>query len=64
MEAKKVIKPKSGKTRTARQDKTAVSTKAIRKRAYEIYLEREPGEGTPEDDWYRAEEELYSDPGF
>lgn len=36
----------------------------IRKRAFSIYMAREPHEGTPEDDWRKSEEELYSDLGF
>jgi hypothetical protein len=30
----------------------------IQKRAYEIYLQREPNSGTPEDDWKKAELEV------
>ena len=40
-----------------------ISKQEIRQRAYELYLNREPHSGTPEEDWFRAEEELYSDPG-
>ena len=43
---------------------SGISDEDIRKRAYEIYLERESHEGTPEDDWKKSEEELYSDLGF
>lgn len=30
----------------------------IRKRAYEIYLERQGAPGSPQDDWLKAESEL------
>ena len=41
-----------------------ITKEDIRKRAYDIYMERESHEGTPEDDWKKSEEELYSDLGF
>lgn len=43
---------------------SGITDEDIRTRAYEIYLERESHEGTPEDDWKKSEEELYSDLGF
>jgi hypothetical protein len=30
----------------------------VKKRAYEIYLERDPSFGTPEEDWWKAEREI------
>jgi Protein of unknown function (DUF2934) len=30
----------------------------IQTRAYEIYLTRDPGQGSPEDDWWKAEREI------
>ena len=64
MKEGKVRKRKAKGTKSAGQDLPGITKKAIRKRAYEIYIGREPHEGTPEDDWFRAEEELYSDPGY
>lgn len=49
---------------SGRKPRARVSHEDISKRAYEIYLQREPNEGSPESDWFRAEEELYSDPGI
>ena len=36
----------------------------IKKRAFEIYKNRIPENGSADDDWFRAEEELLSDPGY
>jgi hypothetical protein len=36
----------------------------VRKRAYEIYLNRKGRHGSPDDDWRKAEEELMSEPGY
>lgn len=46
------------------QGKRKITKNDIRKRAYEIYLGRSPDEAYPEDDWFMAEEELYSAPGY
>ena len=35
-----------------------MSEEEVRARAYELYLQRHPHGGTPEEDWYRAEAEL------
>ena len=35
-----------------------MSEEQVRARAYELYLERRGNGGTPEEDWYRAEQEL------
>ncbi len=48
----------------AGRNRSKITKKNIKKRAYEIFLSREPHEGSPEDDWFRAEDELYSDPGY
>jgi hypothetical protein len=40
----------------AQSDRTPVS--AITKRAYELWLERGCPEGSPDEDWYKAESEL------
>jgi hypothetical protein len=55
--------PKAG-VATRTKSRTRVTHEDISKRAYEIYLRREPHEGSPESDWLRAEEELFSDPGI
>ncbi len=62
----KAVKGAGPKARVASRSKARVRVthEDISKRAYEIYLQREPHEGSPESDWYRAEEELYSDPGI
>jgi hypothetical protein len=39
----------------------ALYTELVRKRAYELYLERGIGEGHDVEDWLRAEEEVLSD---
>lgn len=36
----------------------------IRRRAYEIYLERGEGPGDPQEDWRRAEQELRAERGL
>lgn len=61
---KMVIKGKDDGTKIDKMKSSGITDKDIRKRAFEIYLEREPDEGTPEDDWRKSEEELYSDLGF
>jgi len=38
--------------------------KLVQKRAYEIYLSRDPKRGSPEEDWLRAEEEIEREHGF
>jgi hypothetical protein len=35
----------------------------VRKRAYELYLSRNPQQGSPEEDWLRAEEEIQREEG-
>lgn len=69
--SKPKAKAKSGTTAKTRsfakaktRSKPRITHADISKRAYEIYLQREPHEGTPEDDWFRAEEDLFSDPGI
>ena len=54
---KNKVKPVKSKESAALVDRT----NRIRERAYELYLQREPGQGSSEDDWYRAEQELFSD---
>lgn len=39
---------------------TRPTTEEIRKRAYELYCARKGRGGTPEDDWFRAERELFA----
>jgi len=36
----------------------------IRARAYEIYSSRNPNEGSPEDDWWKAEQEIEREEEF
>jgi hypothetical protein len=67
--AKKIVTKKEGskvkpKAAPKAKSRSRITHADISKRAYEIYLEREPHEGTPEQDWYKAEEDLYSDPGI
>jgi len=59
--SKSIKKSEGGKTSRPRKTGSKVD---VRKRAYEIYLSRDPGSGSPEDDWLRAEEELLSHPGY
>ncbi len=35
----------------------------VRKRAYQLYLNRSPEQGSPEEDWLRAEEEIKREEG-
>ena len=65
--AKKVVKKEAGakpKSRVRAKPKPRITHADIAKRAYEIYLEREDSEGSPEEDWFKAEEDLFSDPGI
>jgi hypothetical protein len=39
---------------------SSISDEEIRRRAYELYEQRAGKGGNPEDDWYRAEQELRS----
>jgi len=55
---------KNGKGRKITRPRTKVSESDIRKRAYEIYLNRDTESGTPDDDWFEAEEELMPFPRF
>ncbi len=41
-----------------------IAKRDIRKRAYQLFLERGPFEGSQEDDWLQAEDELFSSPGY
>jgi hypothetical protein len=66
---KKIVTKKAGgkakpKAALKAKSRSRITNADISKRAYEIYLEREPHEGTPEQDWYKAEEDLYSDSGI
>jgi Protein of unknown function (DUF2934) len=36
----------------------------IRERAYEIYLSRDPSQGSPEGDWWKAEQEIEREEQF
>lgn len=53
-------KKRSRRSRQATMKKTrhVPSHDAIRRRAYEIYEQRQGAPGKPEDDWKRAEHEL------
>jgi hypothetical protein len=60
----KVIKGKDEGSKIDKKKSSGITDEDFRKRAFDIYLEREPDGGTPEDDWRKSEEELYSDLGF
>jgi hypothetical protein len=60
----KVIKGKDEGSKIDKKKSSGITDEDIRIRAFDIYLEREPDEGTPEDDWRKSEEELYSDLGL
>ncbi|KPL23497.1 MAG: hypothetical protein AMS23_06540 [Bacteroides sp. SM1_62] len=64
MKNKHMIKGTTKGRETGGLKATGITEEDIRKRAYGIYLERGLQEGTPEDDWIKSEEELYSDLGF
>ena len=59
----KTIRRSQSQGNTARPDEK-ISKADIRKRAFEIYESRDPDDGSPEDDWSQAEEELLTDPGY
>ena len=64
---KKMVKKETGakpKSKVRTRPKSRITHSDIARRAYEIYLERDDNEGTPEEDWYKAEEDLFSDPGI
>jgi hypothetical protein len=48
------------KTSTTRSRKPRITENKVRERAYALYLEREQSgiEGSPENDWYLAENDL------
>ncbi len=60
----KVFKGKYEGLKIDKMKSSGITDEDIRKRAFSIYMEREPHEGTPEDDWRKSEEELCSDLGF
>ena len=60
----KVIKGKYEGLKIDKMKSSGITDEEIRKRAFDIYMEREPHEGTHEDNWKNSEEELYSDLGF
>ncbi len=41
-----------------------VTKASVRKRAYDIYLKRDPDQGSPDNDWFQAEEELLPNPEY
>lgn len=57
------IKKEKAKKSTSKPQKK-IAKSVIRKRAYEIYENRDASHGSPENDWLQAEEELLSDPGY
>ena len=59
----KTIKKEKAKKNISRPQKK-ITKSLIRKRAYEIYESRDPSDGSPENDWLQAEEELLTDPGY
>ncbi len=60
-------KPTINNSPTAKQpasgpaETPAAHAQAIEVRAYELWLERGRPDGSPEDDWYRAEHEIRAD---
>jgi hypothetical protein len=59
----KTIKQQAGKKISKPRTKKASRTD-VRKRAYEIYLSRDPDKGSPDKDWFQAEEELMPNPEY
>ncbi len=55
------VSPARGVDATERLYADSAYDKKIRDRAYEIYLTRQQGYGSAEDDWFEAERELVSD---
>ncbi|MBL7113369.1 MAG: DUF2934 domain-containing protein [Bacteroidales bacterium] len=55
---KKYVGTKTG------QPHKEVTKASVRKRAYEIYLKRDPDQGSPDNDWLQAEEELMPNPEY